>query len=115
MGAGGMRAIAEVSAQRAHHLAQRLSAIDGFSLAHKQSPYLWEFVLHCPGDAAEFAAAMRERGIIAGLPLSRVGIDRPRDLLVCCTEMTPVDAIERYVEEASALAARSVRRVPVTA
>ncbi len=33
MGAGGMRQVATVSAQRAHHLAEKLSAVKGFSVA----------------------------------------------------------------------------------
>jgi len=104
MGAGGMRKIAEVSVQRAHHLAEQLSAIHGFSLVHPDAPFLWEFALRCPGDAATFAAAMRERGIIAGLPLGRVDPSRSDQLLVSCTELTPPDAIEHYVTAARELA-----------
>src|SRR6202045_189114 len=77
MGAGGMRNVAEVSARRAHHLANLLTGIDGLSLAHPSTPFLWEFVLRTPGSAADFASAMRKRGIVAGLPLG--GIDARRD------------------------------------
>jgi glycine dehydrogenase subunit 1 len=95
MGAGGMREVATVSAQRAHHLADNLSAVKGFSLANQQ-PFLWEFVLRCPGDAAEIAAVLRQQGIVAGLPLGRVDSDRADQLLVCCTEMTSAAALGRY-------------------
>jgi glycine dehydrogenase subunit 1 len=97
MGAGGMRKVAEVSAQRAHVLAERLSATNGFSLA-TTSPFLWEFVLRCPGDAAVIAATLRQKGIVAGLPLGRVEPARADQLLVCCTEMTAPAAIDRFVE-----------------
>jgi glycine dehydrogenase subunit 1 len=113
MGAGGMRAVGEVSAARAHHLAERLNQIDGFSLVHGEAPFLWEFVLRVPGDAAEFAVAMRERGIIAGLPLSAIDRSRRDEILVCCTELTPPAGIDRYLEEAAAIATRRVTRVPV--
>ncbi|HEX4756104.1 MAG TPA: aminomethyl-transferring glycine dehydrogenase subunit GcvPA [Candidatus Dormibacteraeota bacterium] len=96
MGAGGMRTVATVSAQRAHFLADRLSALDGFSLA-TTAPFLWEFVLRCPGDAAEVAARLRRRGIVAGLPLGRFDPSRADQLLLCCTEMTPPAAIDRLV------------------
>jgi len=96
MGSGGMREVATVSAQRAHHLADKLSAITGFSLGSQQ-PFLWEFVLRCPGDAAAVVAALREQGIVAGLPLGRVDPTRADQLLVCCTEMTSPAALDRYI------------------
>jgi glycine dehydrogenase subunit 1 len=111
MGAGGMRAVTEVSTRRAHHLASRLSELDGFSLAVPNTPFLWEFVLRCPGDAAEVARTLRDANIVAGLPLAAAG-DSLRDcLLVCCTEMTSPAAIDRYVDAA----ARVVRPVEVMA
>ena len=96
MGAGGMRQVAEVSAQRAHFLAARLAAIAGFSVL-RETPFLWEFVLRCPGDAAVVASRLREQGIVAGLPMGRVDAGRADQLLVCCTEMTPAAAIDRFV------------------
>jgi len=102
MGAGGMREVATVSTQRAHHLADKLSAVNGFSLANQQ-PFLWEFVLRCPGDAGEIAAALRQQGIVAGLPLGRVDSDRADQLLVCCTEMTSPAALGRYRRALEAL------------
>jgi glycine dehydrogenase subunit 1 len=115
MGGEGMRAVAEVSTQRAHHLARRLTALAGFELAHARAPFLWEFTLRCPGDAAEFAAALRDRGIIAGLPLGTIDPARSRDLLVCCTEMTPPKAITRYVAAASDVTKALRPREPVVA
>ncbi|MBV8300652.1 MAG: aminomethyl-transferring glycine dehydrogenase subunit GcvPA [Candidatus Dormibacteraeota bacterium] len=114
MGAGGMRRIAEISAMRAHHLADRLAAIDGFALAQPGAPFLWEFTLRTPSSAAAFAASMRDRGVIAGLPLSRVEPDRDDELLVCCTELTTPSAIERYVDAAAAFARSHPARVAVT-
>jgi glycine dehydrogenase subunit 1 len=101
MGAGGMRAVAEVSVQRAHHLASLLTAIDGLSLTHASTPFLWEFVMRTPRSAAAFAAALRQRGIVAGLPLGRVDATRDDQILVCCTELTSPEAIERYAAAAA--------------
>jgi len=105
MGAGGMRTVAEVSAQRAHHLANLLASVDGLGLAHPSSPFLWEFVLRTPGSADAFAAALRTHGIVAGFPLSRVDPQREHELLVCCTELTTPDAIDRYAAAAAAVLA----------
>ncbi len=110
MGSGGMRAVATVSSQRAHHLATRLSGISGFTVADG-APYLWEFVLHCPGDAGAIAAALRERGIVAGLPLGRVDPGRADQLLVCCTEMTSPAAIGRFVDALGAVDTSSLPQV----
>jgi glycine dehydrogenase subunit 1 len=96
MGAGGMSAVATISAQRAHALADRLADLEGFALA-TTAPFLWEFVLRCPGDAAGIAAQLRTNGIVAGLPLGRVDPARADHLLVCCTEMTAPAAIDRLV------------------
>ncbi|HEY7926216.1 MAG TPA: aminomethyl-transferring glycine dehydrogenase subunit GcvPA [Candidatus Dormibacteraeota bacterium] len=96
MGAGGMAMVATVSAQRAHSLAERLGAVAGFSLV-TDAAFLWEFVLRCPGDAAEVASRLREQGIVAGLPLGRFDASRADQLLLCCTEMTPPAAIDRLV------------------
>jgi len=112
MGAGGMRAVAEVSVQRAHHLANRLASIDGLTLAHPSSPFLWEFVLRTPDGADAFARALRERGIVAGLPLRRVDQQRDHDLLVCCTELTTPDTIDRYAAAAAEVLAAG-RTAPV--
>jgi glycine dehydrogenase subunit 1 len=110
MGAGGMREVATVSAQRAHHLAEKLSAVNGFSV-DRATPFLWEFVLRCPGDAAEVAAALRERGIVAGLSLGRFDDARRDQLLVCCTELTSPAAMDRYVSALSALDSSVLRRL----
>ena len=103
LGAGGMRRIAEVSAQRAHHLAAQLTSIEGLRLTYAETPFLWEFTLNCQGGE-RFAAELHRQGIIAGLPLGRVDPGRADQLLVCCTEMTPPAAIDRYATAVAALA-----------
>lgn len=102
MGAGGMRRVATVSAQRAHALAEKVATLPGYSLAGS-SPFLWEFVLRCPGDASAVAAQLRDRGIVAGLALGTVDPARTDQLLVCCTEMTSPAAIDRLVAGLGAL------------
>lgn len=100
MGAGGMRRVVEVSTRRAHHLAARLTAVPGFALLHDR-PFLWEFVLRCPTDAGSINHALRGEGILGGLPLARLHPERSDQLLVCCTEMTPPAAIDRYADALS--------------
>jgi glycine dehydrogenase subunit 1 len=110
MGAGGLRRVAEVSAQRAHNLAARLGALDGVGLAEPARPFLWEFALQVPGDADAFARTMRREGIVAGLPLGGIDPGRRDQLLVCCTETTTPASMDRYV----AAAARAVAPLGVS-
>jgi glycine dehydrogenase subunit 1 len=105
MGAGGMRRVAEVSVQRAHHLASRLTAVPGFDLALPGRAFLWEFALRVPGDAGEFTAAMRSQGIVAGLPLGGIDPGRRDQVLVCCTETSNPASLDRYVAAATRIAA----------
>jgi glycine dehydrogenase subunit 1 len=115
MGSGGMRRVAEVSVQRAHHLVDRLAAVDGFAPAEPDRPFLWETALRVPGDGAEFVGSMRREGILAGLPLGGLDPRRHDQVLVCCTEMTSPASIERYVAAASRFAAPAPTRVEVSA
>ncbi|MEA2645560.1 MAG: glycine dehydrogenase subunit 1 [Chloroflexota bacterium] len=103
MGTAGLSRVAEVSTRRAHYLAEKLAAVPGYSLAHTGA-YLWEFVLRCPGPAAETLARLRERGIIGGLDLGgdqAFGLGDPAaadQLLVAVTETNSVASLDAYVE-----------------
>jgi glycine dehydrogenase subunit 1 len=97
MGGEGLRRIATLSAQRAHHLAKTVSERPGYRLAHP-GPFLWEFVLQCPRPAEEVAKAMEAKGIVAGLPLGRFFKDRADCLLVAVTEMNDPPALRAFVE-----------------
>jgi glycine dehydrogenase subunit 1 len=103
MGAEGMRGVAGVSLQRAHHLAQRLTSLPGYSLAF-DGPFLWEFALRCPRPAAEVLARLREHGILGGLnlggsPESGAGDPALADcILVAVTEMNDRASLDGYVE-----------------
>jgi glycine dehydrogenase subunit 1 len=115
MGAAGMRRVAEVSVQRAHRLVDRLSEVEGFVLAEPARPFLWETALRVPGDARDFAAAMRREGIVAGLPLGGLDPRRRDQILVCCTETTSPAAIDRYAGAAARWASGVRKPVSVPA
>ena len=111
MGAGGMREVATVSAQRAHHLADKLSAVNGFSLASRRAVPLGVRAALPRRRRRRGAPRCAQQGIVAGLPLGRVDPARADQLLVCCTEMTSPAAIDRYVAALGALdIVRAARR-----
>ena len=106
MGSEGMRKVASISAQRAHHLADQLAALPGYSLAF-DGPYLWEFVLRCPGSASEMLAKLLDTGIVGGLDLGGSAETGQHDaamadcILVAVTEMNTPASIDAFVKALS--------------
>ncbi|MGH7611564.1 MAG: aminomethyl-transferring glycine dehydrogenase subunit GcvPA [Candidatus Dormibacteria bacterium] len=103
MGEAGMRGIADISYRRAHRLAARLAELPGVRLLHPKQDFLWEFVLETPLPAGEAARRLAEQGILAGLPLGDLDPGLENCLLVCATETTRPEAIERYREGLASL------------
>jgi len=97
MGGDGLKQLAELSAQRAHHLAAQLVERKGYRLAF-DGPFLWEFVVHTPYPAEQTQGFMLERGVLPGLPLGRFFPELSDALLVSTTELNHPRAIERYLE-----------------
>ena len=96
LGPHGLRDVAALGAARAVELETAL-ADAGAPRVHSGA-YLNEFAVHVP-DAPRVHAALLERDILAGLPLADWYSDDPtlRDaLLVCATEMTTSEDIERF-------------------
>ncbi len=98
LGPRGLRAVAEASYHKAHYAADRLARIPGYALAFPEAPFFQEFVLRCPRPAEEINAYLREQGIVGGFPLGRAYPGRDHDLLLCCTEMTRREEIDRLVD-----------------
>jgi len=102
MGKRGLREVAEQCLHKAHYAAEKLSAVPGYRLKF-QAPFFHEFVLQCPGDAAETAAHLSEQGILAGYPLGRHYPELADCLLVAVTEKRTREEIDQF---AAALAAK---------
>ncbi len=97
MGGEGLKQLAELSAQRAHHLAAQLVERKGYRLAF-DAPFLWEFVVHTPYPAEQTQAFMLERGVLPGLPLGRFFPELSDALLISVTELNHPRALERFLE-----------------
>jgi glycine dehydrogenase subunit 1 len=97
LGPHGLRDVVAAGAAAAHRLESALAEA-GFERVH-ETPYLNEFVLRVP-DAAAVHAALLERSVLAGLPLAAWYPDDPDladALLLCATELTTDEDIERLV------------------
>jgi glycine dehydrogenase subunit 1 len=102
IGPHGLRDVAATGAARAFELETALAAA-GAPRVHGGA-YLNELVVRVP-DARAVHARLLERGVLAGIPVADLLPDEPSladGLLVCATELTTPDEIERF---ASALAA----------
>jgi glycine dehydrogenase subunit 1 len=84
MGKQGLRKTAELCWHKSHYAAARIAALRGFSLP--EAPFFKEFVVTLPGNAETLTERLCQRGIIAGLPLSRYFPERENELLICVTE-----------------------------
>jgi glycine dehydrogenase subunit 1 len=96
IGPHGLRDVAALGAARAHELEEALAAA-GAPRLHA-GPYLNEFAVRVP-DARSVHRRLIERGILAGLVLGDALPDEPSlidGLLVCATEVTTGDDIDRF-------------------
>ena len=104
MGPRGIEAVAKQCTQKAHYAARRISEIEGFSLPFS-APFFNEFVVRAPGDANTLLMKLaNEKGIDAGIVLSRYDASRPNDFLVCVTEMNTRAQIDALAQGLSDLA-----------
>ncbi len=96
MGKKGLQEVAMQNAQKAAYAKSRISAIDGYSIPFS-APTFNEFVVRCPRNAAEVLEAVREKGIIGGIALSKYYAGHDNDILVCVTETNTREQIDDLV------------------
>jgi glycine dehydrogenase subunit 1 len=91
LGEHGFTELGRVCHERAHTLAARIRACEGYALRYR-APFFREFVVSCPTDASGVVEAARKEGILAGIPLARYYGEGARNLLL-------VTATERHADE----------------
>src|SRR5271157_1415931 len=91
LGAAGLERLAKVNHANAVQLADRLSAIPTVEIVNAH--FFNEFTLRTPRPAAELVEALARRGVIGGLPVSRLlpgaGLD---DCIIVASTETNTDA-----------------------
>ena len=100
LGKQGLQKVADLCLQKAHYLADRLTAIEGVSLA-SNAPYFKEFTLKLPVSAKSVIDQAMKKGLLPGIDLSGEGY--PDHLLVAVTEKRTrqeLDALAETVGEA---------------
>lgn len=84
-GPEGMIRTAELSMERAHYAADRLTAIPGVELLH-DAPFGNEFAVKLPVSAYSVVEKLLEHGYVAGFPLGGYYKGMDNVLLIACTE-----------------------------
>ncbi len=90
VGLEGLREVAELSASKAHYLADKLGEA-GFDLRYPDAPFLWEFAVELP-DVKKANEALLENGIVGGLDLGDGA------MLVAVTEKRTKKELDAFVE-----------------
>ena len=96
MGAQGMRQVAEVSFQRAHDLAERMSALPGWESAFPERQFFSEFPMRVP-NARAVTRKLARKGILGGLEVSRWFRELRGVLTFTCTEVNDSQALDELV------------------
>jgi glycine dehydrogenase subunit 1 len=99
MGKEGLRAVANLSLQKAHYAAREISRLPGYRLAF-DAPFFREFALATPVPAAEVNRFLLSRNIIGGLDLGPFYPEMPEmanTLLLAFTELTTRAEIDDLV------------------
>lgn len=103
LGEVGFARLARLNHERANALARRLSELEGVELVNRT--FFNEFTVRLSQPAAGVVEALAGKGILGGVPVSRLYPERPELatlLLVAATEMTTdadMDALCRGLEE----------------
>jgi glycine dehydrogenase subunit 1 len=98
LGAAGLGRLAKVNHANAARLAERLAGIPGVEIVNAH--FFNEFTLRTPRPAAELIEALAGRGVIGGLPVSRLlpaaGLDDC--IVVASTETNTEDDRAAYAQ-----------------
>jgi len=95
VGKSGLREVAETSVQLAHFAYERILEETGLEPLFPDTPFFREFALRTPGPARDIIERGAERGLLAGVALSRFPhLDVEDGLLIAFTEKRSRDDIE---------------------
>ena len=83
--------------QLAHLAAQKLSALDGFSIKY-DAPFFREFVLRTPESADTLFRKLAQYHIYPGIPMSWFYPERKNDLLVSVSTLNTAKSIDKLAQ-----------------
>ncbi len=102
LGKSGFEKLGLINLDRSGRLRDGLLKIRGVR-PFSDAPFFNEFTLRLPMEAEKFYQRMREKGILSGLPASRLGFADAVLLIVCATETKLDEDIENYLKTAKTI------------
>jgi glycine dehydrogenase subunit 1 len=92
LGEAGLARLARINHANAVALAKALGKVKGVSVLN--DTFFNEFTIRVPGSAAEAIERMAKKGVLGGVPVSRLELDRPElgDLIVVASTEVNTDA-----------------------
>jgi glycine dehydrogenase subunit 1 len=99
LGEAGLRRLARINHANAVRLADRLATVPGVSVLNTN--FFNEFTIRVPGDAAQTIERLAQRGILGGVPASRLDPARPELtglIIVAATETNMPGDIDAYAD-----------------
>ena len=97
LGGDGLRDLAFLNLEKAHYLAEGLSALPGCSLEF-DAPFFNEFVLQIPGDPQKIRAGLRKEGILVDDPAHLEALGVSGALRFAVTERRSKDELDHLVD-----------------
>lgn len=95
MGKEGLKELARINLSKSEYAKNKLG---GAARLRFSGATFNEFVLTLKGDPQLILPALRQRGIIGGLPLKRFYPEMEREILICVTEMVSREDIDKFAE-----------------
>lgn len=92
VGPAGLKKAAQLCTSKAHYLAEGLAEA-GLPLVYGSQPFFHEFLTECK-DPSALLAALQNRGILGGLPVSE------HEILWCTTELNTKEEMDTVIETA---------------
>jgi glycine dehydrogenase subunit 1 len=97
LGPHGLRRLAEINLQKAHYLAERISALPGLMLRFA-GPFFNEFVVQSRKKPARLLKASRDEGFLGGIDLEPYELLDGNNLLLAVTEQRTRAEMDRFVK-----------------
>ena len=96
VGKQGLKRVAESCTVKAHELAEKIEALNGYSVPFKT--FFKEFAVQCPVSPKEIEQAMTDANLLGGYNLSRYYPELENHILVAVTEKRTEAEMKRFVE-----------------
>ncbi len=98
LGKQGLCKVAGLCLQKAHYLADRISALKGWKLAWPDAPFFREFAVVPPVAPAAVIEKLLEQNILAGIDLGRLDPEHEGKLLIAVTEQRTKAQLDAFTE-----------------